>query len=408
MVARRPLVQVSGLVREMPDGDTFAPSTATVTRTLPYTNGGMGGTVPTAIAAATAGSARWVIKLPLDVTQWRLKLRNWDANETAKTAATLKKLIIGKHDLPLTGTALETGSYQSSTATTVVSTDQTIPGSATWYTSPWVTASGDIFTANTEFLIGIGWTFASSTALSTSAGKAWRWTNSTSATDPTVAGSGGTVGYIPFDWIVEYTSTSRRKVCLVVGDSIVEPISGDNTGLSPTSLWRGAVHLWAAATNRLIVNISLNGIAAGTYALDPASNTYPHYIYNRQGLDTITFDEILYTLGSNDVNAGQTLAQMQASALAVLSRLRTSYGITTAPMYMATVLPRGSTGDTVRTGYNAWLSQVPSIASGVVDFSGLLRGTTSTSMWPEYTPDSIHPSWLGNRRMAVELISVLP
>jgi hypothetical protein len=386
---------------------------ALVTRTIRHTNGGLGGTVTSSLAAGTAGSSRFVVKLPVDVTQWRFMIRNRDTAETAKTAATLKKLVVGLHSPPSTSdnTGSETGSFSGSTATTIVSTDQTIPGDGTWYTSPWVTSAPGLFTANVEYLVAFGWTFASSTAVQTGAGKAWTWTTSTSATDPTVAGSGGTVTSIPFDWIIEYQSTSRRKVCLVIGDSIFEPIAGakgtTSASIVPTPLWKGNVYLWAAATNRLIVNMSLAGWKLSDYAT-ALSNASVAHIWDRLALDTFTLDEVLICGGSNDIfGASATLAGLQASVRTLVSRLQTAYSFT-GKVYLGTVISRTSTGDSVRLSYNDWIGGQPTFCNGVVDFAGAMRGTSSTALWPDYTTDTIHPSWLGHQRMADELAVAIP
>ncbi|MGY1946547.1 SGNH/GDSL hydrolase family protein [Nocardia asiatica] len=373
------------------------------TLTLPHSNGGLGGTVATAIAAATAGSFRFVVKLPETTSQWRLKIRHRDYAQTAKTAGTLKKLIVGSHARSTTGTALETGSYTGSTATTIVSTDQTIPGDGTWYTSPWVTAGGDQFPAGTEMLVGVGYTFGSSTSIATGAGRAWHWTNSTSATDPTVAGTGGTQTYIPFDWVVEYQVTSRRKVTLVIGDSISEGILGSNSALSSTSLWRNPFWLWAARKDRLVINLSLAGIALSHFATTPSTN----YLWGRQSFTASDIDEVIISAGSNDMNTGRTLAQMQADVLTIVSYLQSTLGVT-APIYLATIIARGATGDAVRLTYNEWVSQVPTFASGVIDFDGATRGTSAQNLVDQYTPDSIHPSWLGAHTMADQLCVSMP
>ncbi|MCM6778013.1 SGNH/GDSL hydrolase family protein [Nocardia sp. CDC159] len=381
------------------------PQNPSRTMTLPYSNGGLGGTVATTLAAGTAGSYRFVVKLPVTTTQWRIKLRNQEYTAGTKTAATLKKLIVGKHARATTGTAGETGNFLGNTATTIVSTDQTIPGNGTWYTSPWVTAAGDQFTADTEHLIGIGYTFAASTSLQTSCGRSWFWTNSTSGTDPTIAGSGGTQQYVPFDWVIEYQCTTRRKVALVIGDSISEGITGTNSALQSTSLWHNPFWLWAARSDRLIVNLSLAGVGLVHYATSPATN----YLWTRQDINSgaYTIDEIIISAGSNDFNTSRTLAQMQADVLTIVSYLTTTLGLT-APIYMATLLARGTTGDAVRLTYHDWLAEVPTFAQAeVIDFDGATRGTSTTAIWPQYESDSIHPSRLGTMRMATELHATL-
>lgn len=377
------------------------------TLTLPHSNGGLGGTVTTAIAAATAGGARFVIKLPVDVATWRLSLRNRDVTQGAKTAATLKRVVVGQHQLATTGTAGETGSFVGNTANVILSTDTPIPGDGSWCVLAPVSAAGSLPAANAEFLLGYAYTFAASTSVQTGAGKAWHWTNATSATDPTVSGSGATAQYIPFDWKIEYTTTSRRRVCLVIGDSIYEPITGGNSTLAPASLWRGPAQVWAAGHNRLLVNMSLAGITLQNFAADPASDNVAAYIWNRQDLTGYTIDEVLITAGSNDFSQnGRSLLQMQADVLTIVNRLRTM-GIS-APVYMGTLLARGATGDAVRVSYNEWLAALPSFCAGVIDFDGAMRGTTAQNLVDQYTPDGIHPSLLGARRMAAELGVMLP
>lgn len=374
------------------------------TLTLPHTNGGLGGSVTASLDSATAGSARFVVKLPATVTRWRFKIRHLDINQTAKTPGTLKKLVVGKHDRATTGAALETGSFVGNTATTIVDTDQTIPGNGTWYTSPWVDTAGDVFEKDTEFLIGFGYTFGSSTVVQTGAGRAWHWTNSTSATDPTVSGAGATTRYIPFDWIVEYEVTTRNKVTLVIGDSISEAITGGNSALEPTSLWMGPFPLWGARTGRQIVNLSLAGIALEHFTLVGAISDY---LWDRQGdLSTMGIDEVIISAGSNDITNGRSVAQIQGYIDTIRTRLAT-YGIT-APIYMATILARGSTGNTVRMAYNEWITERPTFCADVIDFDGATRGTTATSLVDQYTPDSIHPSRLGCVAMADKLCDVLP
>ncbi|MBF6326609.1 SGNH/GDSL hydrolase family protein [Nocardia cyriacigeorgica] len=372
--------------------------------TLPHTNGGLGGTVTASLASATAGSARFVVKLPSTVTRWRFKIRHLDINQTAKTAGTLKKLVVGKHDRATTGAALETGSFVGGAATTIVATDQTIPGDGTWYTSPWVSAAGDVFEKDTEFLVAFGYTFAASTVVQTGAGRAWHWTNSTSATDPTVSGAGATSRFIPFDWIVEYDVTTRNKVTLVIGDSISETTTGSNSAIEPTSLWMGPFPLWAARTGRQIVNLSLAGIALEHFTLAGAIGDY---LWDRQGnLATMGIDEVIISAGSNDITTGRTLAQIQGYIDSIRTRLAT-YGIT-APIYMATILARGTTGNTVRLSYNEWISARPTFCTDVIDFDGATRGITATSLVDQYTPDNIHPSRLGCVAMADKLCDVLP
>lgn len=365
---------------------------------LRLSNGGLGGTVATSLGSATAGSARWIVKLPKGTTRWRLHLRNRDYDQAAKTAATLKRFVWGTHAMATTGTALETGNFVGNTATTVVSTDQTIPGDGNYYTSPWVNGEGEV-------LIGIAWTFTSLTALQTGAGRAWHWGNATSATDPTVT-SGSAQTYIPFDWIIEPEVVTTDLVTLVVGDSIGEGCQGSNSALLPTTLRRNFFEQWAERTGRTIVNLSLAGIALSHFATTPGSN----YLWTRRNMGSSlphVVDEVVIQCGSNDFNSGRTLANMQAGIQTIVGHLRNTLGFT-GPIYVCTLIARGTTGDAVRVSYNEWVSQFPSYFADVVDFDGTTRGTTSQNLVDQYTPDNIHLSWLGNKAVAEKLISVLP
>lgn len=408
MAERLPLVPgTGGTLAELPDADTLRKDLGVAERVLTgltHTNGGLGGTAATTLSAATAGSYRFIVNLPFGVTRWRLHLRNWEYAQTSKTAATLKTLIAGFHAPLTTGTGLDTGDYQGSSATTVVSTDQTIPGtSGTWYTAPWVSTVGATPDGSNQLLIGVGYTFGASTALQTGAGRAWHWTNATSAVNPATAASGSTQQYVPFDYKFEYDVTTRRKIVLVIGDSIHEGITGSNTALSSTPLWRNAVETWAARTNRIIVNLSLAGIALTHFATTPSTN----YLWTRRDLTAHPIDEIIIAAGSNDFSSSRTLAQMQADVLTILTHLRTTLGLT-APVYFGTLLARGATGDAVRLTYHEWISQLPFATAGVIDFAGATRGVSAQAIWAEYESDTIHPSWYGNKAMAGELIRMLP
>lgn len=407
MAARLPLVPgTDGAFYELPDSDTFRQDLNVAKRSLTglmHTNGGLGGSVATTLSAATAGSYRFIVNLPFAVTRWRLHLRNWEYAQTAKTAATLTQLIAGFHAPLTTGTGLDTGDFQGSSATTIVNSNQTIPGSATYYTAPWVNTVGATPDGVNQLMLGVGYTFGSSTALQTGAGRAWHWTNSTSAVNPATAASGSTQQYVPFDYRIEYEVATRRKVTLVIGDSIHEGISGSNSALVSTPIWRNAFETWAARTNRIIINLSLAGIALTHYATTPATN----YIWQRRDLTAHPIDEIIIAAGSNDFASSRTLAQMQADVLTILTYLRTTLGLT-APIYFASLLARGATGDAVRLTYHEWISQLPFATAGVIDLNGITRGTSAQAIWAEYESDSIHPSWYGNKAITGELMKVLP
>ncbi|PPJ31857.1 hypothetical protein C5E45_32730 [Nocardia nova] len=380
-----------------------------VTRTLSYTNGGLGGSVtPTGNpwASGTAASWRYVVKLPEATNWWRIKIRNYDTPAAgAKTALTGKKILFGTHSrTSASGTAGETGTFAGSTATTVVGTDFGIPGDGSFYTSPKVTATADQFQPGVEHLLAIGATAASSLAVQSGAGRAWYWSNATSGVDPTIAGSGATnqTAWIPLDWVIEYETTSRRRAYLFVGDSICEGITGPRgtTGQTPTALWRSYPQLWAAANNALAVNMSIAGITAAYFASSSVA------AWSRLDHSNAHYDGAVIALGSNDINASRTLAQLQSDLLNTVANVRTIIG-PTAPIYVGNVMARtfGTTPEGVRLDFNSWLAERPTalLNGGLIDFDAATRGTTTTALWPAYTTDTIHPSWAGQARLAEAL-----
>ena len=372
------------------------------TRTLSHSNGGLGGSVATSPwASGTTGSWRIAVKLPETTTQWRIKLRNYDTPAAAtKTALTGKKIIHGDHArTSATGTAGETGNFVGNTATTIVGSDFTIPGDGSWYTSPWVTAAGDQFSAGVEHLVGIGVTAASSLAVQAGAGRAWWWSNSTSATDPTIAGSAATnqTAYVPLDWVIEYQVTSRRKAFLFVGDSICEGIAGPRgtSGTTATALWRSYPWQWAATNNALVVNLSIAGITAAYFASSSVA------AWSRLDHSQAAYDGAVIALGSNDINASRTLAQLQSDVLNTIINTRAIVG-SSVPLYAATVLSRslGTTPEGVRNDYNSWLAERPTAIDRVIDLDGAVRGTATNTLFSQYTTDTIHPSYLGHLKLA--------
>ncbi|MBF5002410.1 SGNH/GDSL hydrolase family protein [Nocardia sp. BSTN01] len=385
-----------------------------VTRTLSYTNGGLGGSVtPTGNpwASGTAASWRYVVKLPEATNWWRIKIRNYDTPAAAtKTALTGKKILFGTHARSSgTGTAGETGTFAGSTATTVVGSDFAIPGDSSYYTSPKVTAAGDQFQPGVEHLLAIGATAASSLAVQSGAGRAWYWSNATSGVDPTIAGSAATnqTAWIPLDWVIEYETTSRRRAYLVVGDSITEGIAGPRgtTSQTPTALWRSYPWQWAAANNALVTNMSIAGITAVYFAGSSAA------AWSRLDHSAAFYDGAIIALGSNDINANRTLAQLQADILSTITNVRTIIG-STAPIYIGNVIARslGTTPEGVRLDFNSWLAERPTalLNGGLIDFDAATRGTTTTALWPAYTADTIHPSWAGQARLAEALKLAMP
>jgi lysophospholipase L1-like esterase len=364
-----------------------------VFRTLRHSNGGQG--LIGNLATVTALSARYVVRLPVTTTRWRILLSNYDTYAaTSKTDLTGTKIIHGDHSRSLTSPAGETGDFVGSTATTIVGSSFTIPSNGTQYTGPWVTAAGDQFDAGVEHLIGIAYTCASQT-IQYGAGRCWRWTNATSGVDPTVAASGATstASYIPFDAVIEYECTSALPAWLVIGDSIYEGVAAaKGAAVSPTSNLRSPPFQWGKINDALIQNQSLYAVTAQTLANSSRRE------WTRQSQTGGSFTGAIIELGTNDVDASRTLAQVQADIMSVITNVRTAIG-TDKPIYLANIPAHNQSGgiETVRTNVNDWIAQLPYGVKGTIDMDAGLRraAAATTSDSALMATDSVHPNYQG-------------
>jgi len=404
--------------------------TTPVTRTLSWSNGGQGGQQALLVAGTattlslTNCSIRIPFRLPANTTQWRVKLRNYESKTPAsQTAMTLDKLIVGQATTQTVGTVGPTGNFLGSAATTVA-TSGTIPGDGTYYTSPWITATGDQVIDNTDWLLGIAFHFASATTTHTGIGSCWRWADTTSAVNPATASSGAasTASWIPIDWVIEYQVTNRKKAFMVIGDSIPEGTQGPGYALSsttgaradatPTALHTRFLDRWAARRGDVMVQ---SHCLYGSFAQAWASSSYNGW--TRQATGSASFDAAIIAIGCNDIANSRTLAQIQADWTSCLTNLRAIVG-TSVPIYAINYAPYygySTTMETIRKQFNSWLSQLPCGISGVIDVDSEVRvllatggTTTATSIDIQLTCDQVHPSYQGVTRMVDILTACIP
>ncbi|MCU1640929.1 MAG: mannuronan epimerase [Nocardia sp.] len=368
-----------------------------VTRTLSYSNGGLGGLAVTVSTAAA--SFRFIVKLPVASTRWRIRLRNYDTfNMATKTVLTGKKILHGDHARSVSTTTPETGNFVGNAATTIVGSDFTIPADGSWYTGPWIAAAGDQFDAGVEHLVAVAWTAASSITMQTSMGRAWYWSNSTSGVDPTIAGSAAATPqqFIPIDWVIEYESTSSRTAWLCIGDSIMEGLTGDKGATAAAaSLYRAAYpRQWEQTAPVLVQSHALATIPASTWA-----NT-SHALWTRQDTSQGSFAGAIVGLGSNDIANSRTQAQLQADLLTIIANAQSIVGAG-KPVFVVNIMPRNWQGvtapmETIRLAINNWLSTLPGGIVGVIDSDIPMRTVTSYAVDAALVcSDNTHPSTQG-------------
>lgn len=403
MTVRRPLVNVSGTVQELPTGDTLSPDLTypQTTRTLRWSNGGQGNIG--SLASVTACSFRYAVRLPATTTRWRLLLSNYDTfAATSKTDLTLTKIIHGDHSRSNTSPGAETGDFVGSTATTIFSGSSTVPSNGTQLATSWVTAAGDQFDAGVEHLLGIAYTCSSQT-IQYSAGRCWRWTSATTGVDPTQAASGATstASYIPMDVVLEYDVTSPYPAWLIIGDSIFEGVTAATAAaLSPTSNLRSPPAQWGRCNNIHIQNQSLYALRADT--LENGARRE----WTRQPQTDGHFDGCVIELGTNDVANSRSLSQIQTSINDIVDNVRSIIG-TDKPIYLGNVPAHGqvTTIETTRINVNDWYATIPFGVTGVVDIDTALRKTAASNVSDSrlMASDGVHPAYQGQGILAAQL-----
>ncbi|MEU3013330.1 SGNH/GDSL hydrolase family protein [Nocardia asteroides] len=368
-----------------------------VLRTLSFGNGGQGYYSSTVNSAA--GGFRVQVRLNATTTRWRLRIRNWDSIANAnKLTLTGKKVVVGVH--AKTGN-VDSGNFVGNAASTVIGSDFTIPGDGTYYVSPWIEGAGDQFQEGVDHLLGISFTGPAGTVQNGS-GRCWVWGNATSATDPTVT-AGATVGSVPTTWTVEYETMTTKPAYLFVGDSIMEGLSAPRgAAIAAANSVLAYPHHWSLMAGALAQNLALSNSLAQSWAS-------PSYHQWSRMTTTGPWDGAVVGLGSNDLAASRSAAQVQADLTAVVNNVRSIIG-PNKPIYMVNVMPRAlSTPEAQRLAVNDWLATLQIDAVTVIDFDKPMRGSSTSALDTTMaSSDGIHPSWGGKMLLANILRNYLP
>jgi len=394
------------------------------TKTLCCSNGGQGGQTAlyvagtaTTLSAVTNLSFRIPFTLPANADSFYVDISNYNTGGSANGGAslTLDKAVCGQATARSLGDTGPTGNFNGGAATTLA-TSGTIPNTGGALTlGPFTT---DLPQDGVEWLLGIA-CHGSSQTLQTGIGKAWRWSDTTSAVNPATASSGGTVGWVPLDVVIRYTTTNRKKSLLVIGDSIPEgaqgpswAVSSARTDIVPTPWADRFWDRWAMRRGDYMVqNHSLYGAFAQTWA----SSSYRGW--TRLATSGGAFDAAILALGCNDIANGRTAAQIQADLISCLTNIRTIVG-TTVPVYAVNFTPYNtytSTMEGIRKTMNQWFSQHPYGIKGVIDLesgsrvtSATATSTTATAYDTQFTSDGTHPSYEGTSRIVANLMAEMP
>lgn len=367
---------------------------------------GGGGTDSTFTIPIAGGTCRVPFRFGMKVARFRAKIRSFDTiSQTAGPVMTGKGITYGLAST--SGNDFETFAFAGSSSTPIVSSDFTIPGDGSWYTSPWVTANTP--TPLSDWLLGVAFVPASGAAAVVPRGTgrvSWFDSNTTtalnSASSPTAV-----LGSVPLEYAIEYEFVSDHRVVACIGDSITKGVGGKVSDSDPGAS-QPEYKSWpamAGVRQRFTpVNLALSGTEASQWLI-PTWDRWTRY-----DLTTTIPDAAYIGFGSNDVNSSTPLATFQANLRTVVANMRAKIG-NDKPIYLGTITPRNfdTTREALRQDYNKWLRTGPFRVAGVLDFDKVLRNEAApaTVITDYFNSDNTHPSRAGYNAMQLSVPQLL-
>ena len=230
------------------------------------------------------------------------------------------------------------------------------------------------------------------------------WTNhrldTESIIDVSFTASGSTRNFLAPAWKLDgksWVQTNRAPLWVWIEaetykDTPTVALIGDSTGAghgSITPVWDSAAAIAGRKQEFLPVLFASSGdTLAGNVSIND-----PNFV---RWSDYGTYDSVVIQAGSNDINSGKTLAEVQASFTSVAAVAK-ELGV---KVYGATIKPRypTDTSPDVRAPYNEWLKTLPAGISGVIDYDGAVA--PDGVILPEDNDDGSHLKSSGHHKMA--------
>lgn len=300
------------------------------------------------------------LTLPVTTTRWRLRWRNY--NVTASAAIAVANTLTGVHiGYPAyDSSGVPTGN--ATAALTACNASTATPADGSELVLPWVTTEAAQFTAFEPRLLSVGLIGGTSFNWARCTGSVrYRAGNAaTEVDDQTITIAGFTPMY--GDWRIEYEFVGSTPVGLHVGDSLTEGQASADTPMSAHP------QMFGLAARVAVASCAVSGISLSTIVGWATS----HFYWSRFGLGSgWTPDYAVLWLGTNDIAAGRTTAQIKADMTTVIGILR-GFGIDR--IFVGLVAPRSFAAglETIRQEVNAWLATNPAGISGTIDFDRAL------------------------------------
>jgi len=139
--------------------------------------------------------------------------------------------------------------------------------------------------------------------------------------------------------------------------------------------------------------------------LGAAALTEPYY---KRIIDSgCNIDAAIVHLGTNDINSGRTLAQVQADLYAFRNKIYNGLGI--KEIYFTTIAPRNlaAAPEAVRKTVNTWLTSNQPDVTEVFDFKSALETTIDgVTLRTDSSFDGIHWTNYGTLRASLAIPSI--
>lgn len=361
--------------------------------------------VLTNTAASLDYNQRTLIQLPVTTSRWRVHFRNASGLSGAIQASSWDGTGIWVGTPLYSAAGLPWGRTFASAPAQAVGAFTT-PSDGSDYVSPWVTDPALQFTKGVPRGLSTGIAHSASTGFYYST-QGWTYggAGAAAAAGNATPGGAGLNNFVVGDWRLEYeydtpAGPNGVPVGLFIGDSITAgwdsspslPASSppQMQGFDPHQTWPGA----AGMRNGFAwVNLGVGSTRAQQWA------TFSGWRWTRSDISTTVPDFAMVMLGTNDVFDGTAVATIQGYIQSVIATLM---GLGIHEVWLATQIPRGFSGssETLRTGLNAWIRNVPAGIAGVIDLDKALRApATPSGMEPEYFGAYPHPNRAGYQAM---------
>ena len=303
-----------------------------------------------------SGRYRMKVKFTAPIIRWRLHISTaYTLGGTPGSESTLWLARVGDH----------TGGAIMDQVVELMSGSAKVPAGGEWVSS-WQTHRLD-----TESIIDVSFTASGSTRNFLAPawkldGASWVQTNRAPL----------------WVWIEAETYAETPTVALI----------GDSTGAghgSITPVWDSAAAIAGRKQEFLPVLFASSGdTLSGNVSIDD-----PNFA---RWSDYGTYDSVVIQAGSNDINSGKTLAEVQASFTSVAAAAK-ELG---AKVYGATIKPRYPTDPNteVREAYNDWLKTLPAGIAGILDYSTAVA--PDGVILPEDNDDGFHLKSSGHHKLA--------